>query len=151
MLMNKLDDIKLELAKEYIQKGKITPALKLIKELIFEISYLNIKEQIELLNKLLDADINRKSYEYFFYRYIKPYINENERNSANALAREKNCSTPLKSQNKSNKSAVALNKSVKEVKNEKTTEIKTKNKNFDVEEYMNSNDGDNLFKKYNNF
>ena len=122
MLMNKLDDIKLELAKEYIQKGKITPALKLIKELIFEISYLNIKEQIELLNKLLDADINRKSYEYFFYRYIKPYISENERNtinSANALQGKEKLSNSLKSQNKSNKSAVALNKSVKEVTNEK--------------------------------
>lgn len=135
MLINKLDDIKLELAKEYIQKGKITPALKLIKELIFEISYLNIKEQIELLNKLLNADINRKSYEYFFYRYIKPYINENERNtinSANALQGKKKLSN--KSQNKSNKSAVALNKSVKEVKNEKTTEIKKSNS---VEESMN--------------
>lgn len=136
MLKEKLDEIKLELAKEYLRKGKTTPAMKLIKDLIFEISHLKIKEQIEVLNKLLNADINRKSYEYFFYRYIKPYINADAqtiKNSANALAREKNHSMGLKSQNNNKKSAIALNPK-KEVQNE----VKSNNSNnASVDEIMN--------------
>ena len=137
MLKEKLDEIKLELAKEYLKKGKTTPAMKLIKDLIFEISHLKIKEQIEVLNKLLNTDINRKNYEYFFYRYIKPHISANAQtieNSANAPTREKNRSMDFKSQNNDKKSAIALNSKEKEVKNE----VKSNNSNnASVDEIMN--------------
>jgi hypothetical protein len=126
MLKDKLDDVKLELAKEYISQNKTTPALKLIKDLVFEINPLNINEQIEVLSKLLGVNIKRKNYEYFFYRYIKPYLNSDAKtlkNSAIALKREKNRSTGFKTQNNDKKSAVALNPKQKESKNE-TPELK---------------------------
>lgn len=154
MLKEKLNEIKLELAKEYLKKGKTTPAMKLIKDLIFEISHLKIKEQIEVLNKLLNADINRKSYEYFFYRYIKPYINADaqtiENSANNALAREKNPSTPLKSQNNDKKLAPNPNDNPsetqpeKEVKNEKNITEKLKHLKQTDFNYDNNNDMKNL-------
>lgn len=146
MLMDKLDNVKLELAKEYIKNNKTTPALKLIKDLIFEINNLNINEQIEVLNKLLGANIKRKNYEYFYYRYIN--------NKRNSQLNNKHKLTPVSKEKNAHSSSVPVStksKPKRKEANDEKSEVKSKKTKFDVEEYMNSNDGDNLFKKYNNF
>jgi len=132
-----------ELKKEY-QKGRkkaLGEILLLIKRDIFDLLD-NKKFSIKMTKRIIEQALEIKISDNTFYKWVERQRKRNYTQKSNIKGKDVK---------KDTKPAPIPNQSQKEVQDEKSEVNKQNQKNFDVEEFMNSDNGDKLFQKYNQF